>query len=244
MPDPIVKRGPLSSKVGVEVSEVAVSLLANAETEVATLAGNVPLTRFAREGGFDGARLQVLRFYAASPQSEACGSLNMFEGTVAEVRVSATKVDLTVNSDLERLNVQFPRNVYESQCIHTLYDDRCGANAALRARTGTVAAGGSALSVPATFNGSVSTGVFDLGTITFTSGQNNGVVRTVSVFVASNGTAGAANVALALPYAPAPGDTFVARGGCDKLYATCDTRWVNTANFRGYEFIPVPESTY
>ena len=239
-----VSRSNLSSKVGVEVSEFSVSLLCGSDSVVSTLAGDVPLTRFAREGGFDGSELTLTRFFAPSPQAEACGSLSMFTGRVADVRVTTTRVELSVNASLELLNIQFPRNVYESQCLHTLYDSRCQANAALYARTATVAANSTAQSLSFTFNGPVSNGVFNLGTIEALDGLNNSAVRTCTEFVASNSSAGVANVALGFPYVPSPGDTFLVKGGCDKLYSTCDDVWGNADNFRGYEFIPTPEATY
>jgi uncharacterized phage protein (TIGR02218 family) len=43
------------------------------------------------------------------------------------------------------------------------------------------------------------------------------------------------------PTAPAPGDTMDVAPGCDKLKATCTTKFSNLAHFRGEPFIPAPE---
>ena len=36
----------------------------------------------------------------------------------------------------------------------------------------------------------------------------------------------------------AVGDAFTVTAGCDKLFATCQSRFSNSANFRGFPHIP------
>jgi uncharacterized phage protein (TIGR02218 family) len=38
--------------------------------------------------------------------------------------------------------------------------------------------------------------------------------------------------------AVAEGDSFIARAGCDKRISTCNAKFANTANFRGFPNIP------
>ena len=80
---------------------------------------------------------------------------------------------------------------------------------------------------------------FDLGTISYTSGTNAGLSRSVRSY-----TVGAVVPSLPFPAAPALGDLFTIKPGCDKKSATCTTKFSNLANFRGYPTIPVPEVTY
>ena len=81
-------------------------------------------------------------------------------------------------------------------------------------------------------------GYFDLGTITFTSGDNIGITRTVHHY-----TVGHLYLAYSLPVLPAISDTFNAYAGCDKRLSTCTDKFNNKANFRGFPFMPVPEAS-
>ena len=66
---------------------------------------------------------------------------------------------------------------------------------------------------------------------------NAGLWRTISDWD------GATTLTLMSPYnyTVAPGDAFTIYPGCDKQLATC-TAFGNQANFRGFAFIPSPES--
>lgn len=234
MSDPIIKRGNTRTVIGTEVDTLGVDLLCNAET----LVGNTPLAAFAINGGFDGARLTVERSFAASWQSEACGSVHLFSGRVADVEVAGSAVHLDVNSDLELLNVMMPRNLYQATCIHTLYGPGCG----LVAADFTVSAAVGANSTRTQINASAlaqASGYFDLGTMVFTSGGLLGLRRTVKRY-----TTGVVVPVPPLPQTPSVGDTFDIRPGCDKLKGTCSTKFDNLANHRSFPYIPNPETAY
>ena len=89
-------------------------------------------------------------------------------------------------------------------------------------------------SIPAPFPN----GYFNLGTITFTSGPNNGVTRTIKNFTSLDGV----ETVVPFEFTPQSGDTFIIYPGCDKQLATCGGVFGNMANFRGCPFIPSPES--
>ena len=233
MTDPIVKRSAVRNVIGVEVGTLTVSLLCNPDVQVA----NVPLTRFAREGGFDGARLTVDRTYYARHGGAACGTLNVFAGRVAELSITGTEVQMQVKDDLELLNVQMPHNLFMAPCRHTLYDAGCGLSRAALTVTGNVTANSSTTAVNC--NLGQAAGYFTQGVMAFTSGQMNGVVRTVKVH-----TTGVLVPTLPLPYVPAAGDHFTVRPGCDRTRATCNATFSNEGNFGGTPYIPAPETTY
>ncbi len=234
MSDPIVKRGGTRSVIGTEVSEMEVILLGDANTTVQSLS----LGKFAVEGGFDGATVSVQRHFAPDWDSTSVGSLNMFLGRVGEVSIVGAEVTLNVKSMLELLNVQMPRNLYSASCSRTLYDEGCGLVAANFTVTANVTANSTRLTVNT--NLSQSTGYFSLGTVEGITGLNAGIKRTVKLHSNANGVL---RVAFPFPYIPSPGDHFAVKPGCDKLMATCNAKFSNLDNFRGFPFIPVPEAT-
>lgn len=232
--DPIIKRGRIRSVTGVEVDTLDMTMFLNSEVEVA----NVPMAQFARQGGFDGAHVEVARHFAATPMSESCGSLNLFGGRVGDVDITGVSVKLALKSDLELLNIKMPRNIFMGSCIHTLYGPGCGLSSGSFTVTGNTTANSTTRAVNCNLAQAV--GYFDLGVMAFTTGDNAGVERTIK-----RHTTGVLVPSLPWPYVPATGDLFTARPGCDKLYATCNSsKFSNAANHRSYEFIPAPELTY
>ena len=80
-------------------------------------------------------------------------------------------------------------------------------------------------------------GWFTSGTLTWTSGANAGRVAEVLVHGLDGGIASL--TLLEAPILPiAEGDSFIARAGCDKRIATCNAKFANVANFRGFPNIP------
>lgn len=233
MTDPIIKRGTINTSAGVEVDELDLTLLCNSDVTV----GNVPLAQFARQGGFDGARLSVTRQFSLLPGSTACGSLNLFSGRVSTLTVSGSSVDMTVRSDLELLDEMMPRNIYMAQCQHTLFDTGCNISASSFVVSGNTSIGSTTSNIHS--NLSQADGYFELGVIKFTTGANAGVSRTVRIYAS-----GVITPVQPLNAAPAAGDLFQIRPGCDKLLTTCTSKFNNAANYRGYQFIPAPEQTY
>ncbi len=233
MTQPIIKRSNIRNAVGVEVDTLSVSLVTNLDVQQ----NNIPLAQFALQGGFDGANLTVNRFYAASWTEAPTGSLFMFTGRVSDVNVSGTEIKMEIKSPLELLNIKMPRNLYQAGCIHALYDVNCGANAAGFTSNATVGAG-STRSVINTDLGQAS-GYFNLGVVTFSSGENSGESRTIKSF-----DSGIVTTSYPFQFAPAEGDEAQVRPGCDKLQATCNAKFDNLANFRAFPYIPVPEAGF
>lgn len=82
-------------------------------------------------------------------------------------------------------------------------------------------------------------GYFAQGVITFTSGPNSGLKRTVASYAAG----GLITLVLPLPVAPVAGNTFSIVPGCDKQMLTCEQKFNNLINFGGQPFIPQPEAS-
>lgn len=230
MPDPIVKRGPVRSVIGVEASTLQVTLLLNKDTTIA----NMPAATFVRQGGFDGTWVHVARHYSRAWSEPSCGSLRVFTGRVAEVELTGTECRLTLKSALELLDVQLPRNVYEAQCVWTVYGEGCGLVSANWTSNASVTSGNTTtincnLTQPA--------GYFNLGSMTITSGPNVGTIRTIR-----RHDFGQLIPILPLPNVPGAGDTFEIKPTCDRTRAMCNARFDNEANIRIYPYIPAPEA--
>lgn len=232
---PQLVRGSTKTMIGVQVDTLDVDFLVNS----GVLINSTPIAQFATQGGFDGARLALWRTFMplSSWGDTSAGVLIMFVGRVADVECSRNGVKLSVNSDLELLNVMLPRNMYQAGCRHKLFDAGCSLAKASYAVT-SAAAGGSTRSVIGSALAQTA-GYFDLGTITFTSGVNNGLSRTVKSFASGSFT-----LSYPFPAAPAAADTFTAYPGCDKQQATCTSKFSNLANFGGFPYIPAPETAY
>lgn len=199
-----------------------------------------PFLSCVREGVFDGAELTYSgAFWPAdsvwtSPVIPT-GTIIKYVGRVAEVDASRNLATFTINSYLELLNQNMPRNLFSAGCVNTLYDASCALIQANFTYSSTVSSGSTNYSINST--SSLSSGVYNLGTISFTTGVNTGLSRTIKQATSSNIT-----VIAPFPSTPSTGDAFNISFGCDKLQATCATRFANLANFRGFPFIPQQES--
>jgi len=233
----VIKRGATRLALGLETSTLQVSIACSADT----LIDGVPLAPFAHQGGFDGARLALQRAFAAEHGVAAVGTLDIFAGRIGEPEVSGTELKLPVHSDVELFDIMMPRNLYMSGCGHTVYDDGCGLSRAANTVATTVASGSTTLLIN-TALGAIAADRYALGVVRFTSGALEGVRRTIR----SSTTGGALVPMLGLPVAPTAGDGIEVTLGCDRQFTTCGTRFNvnNQDNWRGFEFIPVPEVSY
>jgi uncharacterized phage protein (TIGR02218 family) len=66
---------------------------------------------------------------------------------------------------------------------------------------------------------------------------NAGVTANVNGVVAGTSL----SLGYALQSAPAVGDAFTVYQGCDHTPGTCQSKFNNLANFRGFPFVPPPQ---
>jgi uncharacterized phage protein (TIGR02218 family) len=230
---PGLARGRLKWSTGITVDTLDVRLYTDGSH---TISGT-PLIGYVARGGLDNARLQVDRAYRASHSTPVVGVLLGFVGRVADAKPDRTLVQLQVKSDTELLDVMVPREVYEPGCLNTLYDTRCGVSRAARTVSGTATQASNSTRTAFGHSRPEAAGYFDLGVVAFTSGANAGVSRTVKAHVPGTFT-----LLNPLPFAVAVGDAYEVRPGCDRLKATCSSKFNNLIRFRGYPFIPAPET--
>ena len=230
---PLLKRSRTRTNIGLAVDSMQVSISAGPGVTV----NGVPLIQFIAAGGLDGARWRVERLFTANWQTTPAGALLMFAGRMGDVDMGRNEVQITVRSDLELLDAQVPKNLWAPGCANTIYDGACGLSRAALTVASTVAA--SPLPTKYAFKSGLAQAAayFDLGVVTFTSGQNAGVARTIKFYSG----AGSFTLIAPLPFAPAAGDAFTAYPGCDKTQAKCNG-YGNLTRFRGFPYVPVPET--
>jgi uncharacterized phage protein (TIGR02218 family) len=214
---------------GVNVDSQQVTIYARTSDTI----GGVPFLQAMQQGLLDGAEVQREKAFFSAWGAAPIGSVILFKGRVTQIdSIGRTSAQATVASDLVLLDVDMPRNIYQANCQHVLYGNGCGLAAGTYSTAGTVATG----TTQARINWATVDIRYQQGTIAFTSGANTGVTATIK----SAGT-GWMQLAYPLPYAPAVGDGFVAAFGCDRTMGTCQSRFNNLAQFRGFPYVPPPQ---
>lgn len=234
----VIKRGSIKTVIGVQVDTLDLTVSAAA----AHLIGSTPWLQAVRQGALDGATLLVERLFMQTAGDYSLGTFIVFSGRVAGIEFGRFEARITVNSDLELLNVQMPRNVYQPGCLNTLFDSSCGLSKAAFAIAGTIQAGTTATTLVTSLSQAV--GWFASGTLVFTSGALNGV----SVGIKDYPATGRVILYAPLNAVPANGDTFTAYPGCPKTQSACGNTiggapaFNNLVHFRGFPYVPAPET--
>lgn len=230
---PGLKRPGLRLVIGSSADDMTVTITDN----IGTVINGQKLLAFIRAGGLYGARIQVDRAFWGEADAGPIGALMWFAGTVSVPGGDRYSATLTVQSDMIRLAVMVPGEVYRPSCRNTVYDSACKV-----VRTSFTATGASTTTTDATrntFGHSMpqADGYFNLGTVEMTSGANAGLYRSVKTHTSSS-----LSVLLPWSFPVVAGDTFSIVPGCDGSQATCTTKFSNLPNFRGHPYIPVPET--
>ena len=217
---------------GLDVDKQKITVLARTTDTI----GGIPFLQAIRNGVLDGCEVQRDRAFLTAWGTAPVGSVTLFKGRVSTVdSVGRTTAQITVASDLVLLDIDMPRNLYQPTCNHVLFDSGCSLVKNAWGSAGAVGSGATALIVP----WAASSSAFAQGTITFTSGANTGVTANIK-----SATASALTLSYPLPNVPAAGDGFTAYQGCDHTLATCQAKFNNSGNFRGFPFVPVPETAF
>ena len=226
--------------IGLSADEQSITCYANLTDTV----NGVPFMQALRKGVFDGGYVQRQRAFfdpAAWPPAPgvapvALGSVQLFYGRVSTIgEIGRTQATMSVKSLPILLDIGMPRNCYQPSCSHTLFDGGCGLLKSSFQSSGTFGAGSSL--VAAVWAGADPKYVH--GTLEVTSG----VDIYDQVTVGGSGS-GVLNLARPLRFMPAIGDTFNVTWGCDHTQTTCDVKFLNKKNFRGFPYVPPAETAY
>ncbi len=230
---PGFRRGSTKTTIGLNSDDLEIDILYDANTRI----NNMTPAAFALAGGFDNAQVIVSKALAPDWSNPVVnGVVNLFTGLVGEVQADSEMVKLTVNSKLRLLNTAFPVNYFLPHCNNGLFDARCTLVPSNFAVSGTVGTPGTGTSFTSTCT--QADAYFALGYVVWLTGANAGLKSFVKSYANASGT-----FTLAYPISPpAAGDTFTAYPGCDKTQATCTTKFNNLPHFRGFPYVPTPET--
>jgi uncharacterized phage protein (TIGR02218 family) len=231
-------RSKVTTRVGVEPTELDIEILAGAADRI----GILPFAEAVRVGLFDGASVELDRFFAP-PEPNGAGALDTslgaivwFHGRVAETDVGRSKIQMKVKSLINLLAIQqMPRRLYQAGCTHAFGDQMCGFDRSSLAQTAALT-GSTQSEIHTSLSPSPAT-LFDQGTMVGQSGQNTGLTRTIRQM-----SGGVAYQLQAWLYSVAVGDTFQFLPGCDHTTATCHDTFNNLAHYGGFPYIPPPET--
>jgi uncharacterized phage protein (TIGR02218 family) len=182
-----------------------------------------------RAGKYDFAEIRV---FLVNYQDLSQGVLKLRRGWLGDVTIRDGMYVAELRGMTQRLQVTVGE-VYAPDCAADLGDARCGVDLAALEESGTVVAVPSATAFETMLP--QATGWYDGGEFTWTGGANAG--QTVAV---RSWDAATSLLSLFLPalYPMQAGDAFTIRPGCDKSFATCQAKFDNVVNFRGFPHVP------
>lgn len=230
---PLIERASVEEKIGLEAVSMDI-VITGSDTD--TING-VPVIQFIAQRGFDGALIKLERAFFPTWSDPVTGTILRFSGKVTSVNeVKGESASVTVSSWLMLLDTMMPADLYQASCLHTVYDNGCGLNPASFALNSTATSGSSITTINT--GSTMTANDFAQGRIVFNTGANAGLQRGIK-----SNTSSGITVVSPFPYAPAPGDSFTAYKGCDRTRGTCLSKFNNLLNYKGTDFVPVPEAS-
>ena len=215
----------VQSTLGLAVDNLAVmgALSSSAINEAAIAAGL-----------YDNAEIEIWRVNWSAPDQRAL----MRKGTLGEIKRGVLGFEAEMRGLVQGLNQPAGRRFGRS-CDADLGDARCGIDLADPAfkQSGTVASVTDARQFTASGLGAFADGWFSGGKLTWTSGANAGRAMEIKRHAVSAGVVG---IELWQPMSEdiSVADGFDVTAGCDKQLATCETKFSNIVNFRGFAHMP------
>jgi hypothetical protein len=238
--NPHLKRSKWSLTNTMQVPSMTVTLLST----TTAFAGGLDIRSRIAQGFLDGASFLLTNVYidaVATGFGEKypviLGDIPIFGGSVSTAQIGGTSAVIMVKGANNKLDQNAPRRVYQIGCNNTFCDAGCTLDRNAFTFPFAVGASPTRSFIPwATPPGDPS--LFQLGTVTMTSGPASGQAMTVEAADASGLT-----LVFPLYNTPEPGDTFDAFEGCNKTVARCDSRG-NTQNGLWFPFIPAAETAF
>lgn len=238
-----IVRGNLKQQTGLSVDDLSLSVFADTNDVISINNTSQQLMQLLVTGTFDGATLLLERAFYTSLPSNFIDKVILFKGYVDINKIGRLEAQLNIHAETIKFNLNVPKNLYQTECNHTIFDSGCKLVKANFAVTSSIIA--STSTSVFTTGVSQATGYFDQGTIIFTSGNNSAVTRTIKSQVN-----GIITLNYPLTNMPVIGNTLTLYPGCNKSRTTCKNKYANMSladgiesdNNGGFPFIPVPVS--
>ena len=219
----------LNIGIGTTVDEQEMALQYDQTAEFLGL----PFARAIRLGRLDGATISRDRFFAKKFNDPWVGGTPLFRGRMSSVdSLSRAGAIIKVKSELVLLNTNMPRDLYQPNCVHTLYDPGCTLDKDDFKQDGITEAGSTSQAI----NWSGATADLSLGMIYMDTPEGITLVRTIRY-----AETGKLHLAYPLDFSPPDGTVFEAYPGCSRTYERCG-EFNNQEHFKGFPFLPVAET--
>jgi len=186
------------------------------------------------DGRWDNATVEIWRVNWAGTTSRAL----LRRGAIGQVRRGRLHFVAEMRSLAHVLGQTIGRT-FQASCDAALGDARCGVdlNAPAFKANGTVVSQSGDRGFAVSGLSGFAEGWFALGTLRWLTGANTG--RNAEVLSHALTSADVKITLLEAPIRPiATNDTFNIFAGCDKRFETCQNKFANAANFRGFPHIP------
>jgi uncharacterized phage protein (TIGR02218 family) len=230
-------KGKLRQTLGLEVGTLDFEIFADPADTTAYIEG-IPALAFIRGGGLDGASVQLDAAFMPTYGDISNGLVTVFLGSVSDITVGRTSAQITAKDPRELLNMQLPRNLYQTNCVRALYDAGCTLSKPAFTTATTVTSGATTTVVG--WSSIHPAGYYDLGTLVFSSGANVGMSRTIKSWDGTHAT-----LFYPLPVSPATSDGINVAPGCDRTSGAggC-AKFNNLVHFAGTPYVPVAETAH
>lgn len=246
---PIIEREKLVQTVGLSVDPLRIGRMTTKDVlGNDVMFGAISLLTAARGGVLRGATLLLERlvfdpetFTPINPAASYKGRWEEFPGTLEIGSMQNGIIRAEALAETVLLDIMMPRDLYQTMCRNQVFDEQCRLSRAAYLVTGSVTGVTADAQGVTVINTGLTqaTGYFDGGVIRFTSGPNNGVMRTIKTHANASGQIA---VALPWPLAPVIGNTFEVTPGCNRTMSQCQSKFNNLIHYRGEPFIPAPET--
>lgn len=159
-------------------------------------------------------------------------------GNLGEVTRQGLAFSAEFRSIANRLNQKIGTTC-ERSCSAKLGDSRCKVDLTAAAYKASATAGTAGLVTEITMAGlsGYAADWFTFGTLTFTSGANEGLPLDIKAHLRTSGI-DILQLWSPTPFAVAAGDAATVTAGCRKTFPTCQKKFANVVNFRGFPHIP------
>lgn len=185
-------------------------------------------------GRYDGARIDIWRVNWVDTDQR----ILLRSGVLGDVECEGRQFRVEIRGPSYELSRTVGR-VYQRQCDAVVGDRRCGVDLTDTnyRRVGVVRSVLNAQRITVSGLGDTENGWFTDGVLRWTSGENQNGHEHIKIHQAAGDDA---VIELWLPpgNTVTVGDGFVATVGCDRHAATCQEKFQNLINFRGFHFMP------